>query len=65
VRIDLFSLTCIIDPMKRKLLYFLLLLPVMVIAGCQNRKVPGDAGALKHEELMEPVPGRKGTVGSK
>ncbi len=51
--------------MKRKLLYFLLLLPVMVIAGCQNRKVPGDAGALKHEELMEPVPGRKGTVGSK
>lgn len=39
--------------MKSKLLYFILLLPVIAIAGCQNRKAPGDGSALNHEELMK------------
>lgn len=39
--------------MKRKFLYLFLLSTVMFIAGCLNRKNPGDSGSMSHEDLMK------------
>lgn len=39
--------------MKKNLIYFILLVPLLVTAGCQNRKTSGDKGEPGHEELMK------------